>query len=408
LEERIMAKPRTNAQAAEFWADHILSREPAPYTEVNSIIIEGDAIYSFGRHYPMGRIIRREDGTVRRVVVTSSFYPSRGFADTPGDQSNVLMYARDACERARIKLERKPLSHYGNERIPALPRPDDPEPEQYPRTEVPPLFTPWGDPGPEPVKDSVGCVAGVREEYEYQEERYLSPLFPEGVFPQDFTVWHRYPLRDGDEGKSLYARRSHTGVIVWGEERSDWEHFNRLRTPIPTNVDYKQCPHCAAFDVVHDQWYVRMHGPRWGRGRDKGWALYSAMVHNYGSEEGWREARRQDVRRVREAKKVRAEWEERNLIPYDFIGRDADRIIILNDDGYARRIDGEAWRKRLRQQERARRQAERQQRETERMQRQIARLRERRERRKAKTFTGRAELVATNLARIADELSSDA
>lgn len=417
-----MPKPRTNADAAQYWADSILSAERAPAIDVNSIVIGGDTIYSFGSHYPMGQIIRRDDGTVRRVVVTSSFYPSRGFAHTPGDQYNVAAAARAACAKARIKLERKPLSSHGAERIPALPRADDPEPEQYPRTIVPPLFTPSGNPGPEPVKDPAGCIAGRREEYECVEDGFIfhehalrlqdqayafqrgGPRLPsERTTPGEFTFWERYTVKD-EEKRSLRVRRVTNRVNVWGEAHDAYRHFDRH--PIPANVDYKQCPHCAAFAKVHEQWHDRMHGPRWGRGHGRGWALYSEMVERYGSEDGWREARRQDVRRVREARKAREEWERRNLIPYDYVARDADRIPIVNDDGFARRIDGEAWRKRLRQNDREARRRQREQHAREVMERRVASARARRQRRKARSIAGKAEIIATNLARLADELST--
>jgi hypothetical protein len=50
---------------------------------------------------------------------------------------------------------------------------NDIEPDPYPRTEVPVYFEAW-NPGPEPVDDGEGCVAGTREPHTFVEELFLT------------------------------------------------------------------------------------------------------------------------------------------------------------------------------------------------------------------------------------------
>jgi hypothetical protein len=258
-----LRKPRSNADAASYWAEHLLLDTPCDYRNVNSICLSAGEIQSFGSHYPLAKCFRRDDGTVRRVVLTTSYYPSKGFASTPNDQWNVKAAVQEAVARGqraglKIQLDYAPLSHHGAERIPVRPRADDPEPPEWYRTEVPALFTPsWRRPGPEPVKPEEGCIAHTREEYSYQSESYV--LLDSDLRPNDFTVWHRY--RDGEQ-KSLYVRRWHNGVLAWGDKAQSYDYFGRYNDPRRRTEDYIQCPHCAAFDKEHEEWRHLSHGPR--------------------------------------------------------------------------------------------------------------------------------------------------
>jgi hypothetical protein len=63
--------------------------------DVNSVQLRGDTIYSFGRALPDGEGHPDSRGYVRRVVVNSDHYPSRGFANTGWDQSNVKRAVED-------------------------------------------------------------------------------------------------------------------------------------------------------------------------------------------------------------------------------------------------------------------------------------------------------------------------
>jgi hypothetical protein len=89
-----LRKPRSNADAASYWAEHLLLDTPCDYRNVNSICLSAGEIQSFGSHYPLAKCFRRDDGTVRRVVLTTSYYPSKGFASTPSDQWNVKAAVR--------------------------------------------------------------------------------------------------------------------------------------------------------------------------------------------------------------------------------------------------------------------------------------------------------------------------
>jgi hypothetical protein len=401
-----LRKPRSNADAASYWAEHLLLDTPCDYRNVNSICLSAGEIQSFGSHYPLAKCFRRDDGTVRRVVLTTSYYPSKGFASTPSDQWNVKAAVQEAVARGqraglKIQLDYAPLSHYGAERIPVRPRADDPEPPEWYRTEVPALFTPsWRRPGPEPVKPEEGCIAHTREEYSYQSESYV--LLDSDLRPNDFTVWHRY--RDGEQ-KSLYVRRWHNGVLAWGDKAQSYDYFG-YDDPQRSKVDYIQCPHCAAFDKEYEEWRHLSHGPPWGRGRGKGWVEYDEQIALYGSLDGWREARRQDVKRVRDGRKARKEWEERNRVPYDRVGRDCDRIPIVDEKGYARRLDHDAYLKHQNARKRDEQRLHREALEAQKIERGAARLRARRERIRAQRFEVRAAKTAAELARIADELAS--
>lgn len=406
-----LLKPRTNHDAAEWWAAHILLREQADLSRyVNSIEITRDAIYSFGHHYPMGRIVRDAEGNVRRVVVTSASYPSRGFANTPGDQWAVIAAARDALtklnrerpESKRVELEFLPLSSHGlphDGRIQVLPRPEDPEvPEVY--ISVIPTFH-ASDPGPEPIWTDEGCIAGRREEYSFECDDYMTSNLHLQADDQAYTVDGYSTPKPGDflyrqSHGSIYALRARNGVIVWGRDR--WGSSSE-------RTSYKQCPHCESFDAVHDRWRVQARG-QWGMGRFKGYEVYSEMIEAYGSVQGWAEARRANISWVRKQRKLRSEWIERNFIPLHAVSYDADGLPKLVDGRYAMRKDEEAYLKAQRERERRDRRAARQMAEREQMRQRIQKLMDRRARRKAETFFGRADRVANELAALRRELAT--
>lgn len=414
-----MAKPRTNADAAEYWAQSICEREPRDYLTVNSIIVERDVVYSFGRHFPMGVIQRRSDGRVKRVVLNSDSYGSRGWANTPGDQWNVKLAARDYAAKARVPVVEQLLSAYRTGgRIQCRPKPEDPEPEAYPRTEVPPYFH-ARHPGDEPVHDRTNCIAGRVEAYEYQEDEYLLSNLELYADDQTYTMRGYSTPRPGDflyrkygasgTGGSIYARRMHTGHIVVGGKQHEYQHFQEH--PRPANVTYKQCPCCYAHMTAHHRWHVYMHGGyELGHGGyKKGWLRHEALMREHGGEEGWREARRQDLRRVREARKVRAAWEERNFMPFDCVPTKRG-IPVLDADGYPLRKHSEAYFRRQRELERQERQR---QRELERLHReriQVEKFKARVERiraeKRARTFEGAAHNVAITLANLRTNGSS--
>jgi hypothetical protein len=100
-------------------------------------------------------------------------------------------------------------------------------------------------------------------------------------------------------------------------------------------VQYEQCAHCAAFDLVHEQWRYAMHGGRWERRYDRwrGYALYAANLNLHGSMEAWQAAYIEDFRARRAYLKAEREWDERNRVPF-YEG------IVVDSDGYAQREGG--------------------------------------------------------------------
>lgn len=377
-----MAKPRTNWDACAYWADSIHEREPRAGIEVNSIIVAHDVVYSFGRHYPMGVILRGPTGRARTIILNADSYPHRGFADTPGDQSNVASLAHSAVADAswEIEVRRIYLSGYSLDSqrgITLRPRDDDPEPE-WARLEVPTYF--WAtDPGPEPVDDGEGCLAGTHETFEAQEDSLL--WGDHHIVAQDQAYALSEKVRPGahlvfsGSGRYTQQRRAFITRTVYGTHQHDWQAKNDGNIKLSSDDTYRECPHCKRFRELHERWYVRYHGPRWGRDRDRGWKLHSRMIERYGDEQSWREARRTDWRRVRANHLAHQEWVERNHIPLSELP--TERLVgvsvpKLDRDGYPFRKDADAYFIRKRKRERA---AKRQAAETAKRDRRLARER---------------------------------
>ena len=362
-----MAKPRTNYDACAYWADSILEDEPRARIEVNSIIVANDVVYSFGHHYPMGMAVRDDNGRVRTVILNADFYPSRGFANTPGDQSNVRSLAHDAVSRAKWRIEVKMLYLSGysldsRRGVQVRPRADDPEPD-WAYMEVPTYFH-ANDPGPEPVDDGVGCIAGTSETFEAQDDSYIWGDREIAVQDQAYVLEDRNAPPPGafptNVGTGTYAGYRHAFITTthWGEEDSQY----RWNSELPSGDTYRQCPHCAAFQARHKRWHVQMFGPAWGRDRDRGWKLYSEMIAQHGDERGWREARREDWRRVRRAREAHKAWIARNYIPLDAVSTvrvNGVSVPKVDNDGFAYYKDAEAYWKRQRDAERAERRRQR-------------------------------------------------
>jgi hypothetical protein len=343
-------QPRTNEEAAEVWADGILARESGPHMSVNSVLLRGDTIYSFGTHFPMAKMVRDSAGRVRRVVTNSDHYPARGFGNTPWDQSNVRRAVEDRIARAKHKVvhDHLPLSDFGHSRLQLRPVENDIEPDPYPRTEVPVYFEAW-NPGPEPVDDGEGCVADTREPHTFTDSQYV---------PKD-------EVRDDDERLSdreldlggrveIFVRRSTEGFIAYTREQPNHWDQQRAKEQEP-RTELKQCPHCAAFASRHRAWSVQMNGGydwvtnQHGGRRHRhihGFAKHQELRRRFGGEDGWRTARREDYRRVRRLKKLRAEWEARNYCSLDEAPKDRHGLVKLDADGYVPRRPVERLRER--------------------------------------------------------------
>lgn len=389
-----MAKPRTNAQAADYWAEGILALEPQAHITVNSVRVEGDWIYSFGHHFPMGVIERTESGRVKRVLLNRDSYTgTSGWANTGGDQSSVAMAAREAIERSRrsIELESVYLSTYalGGQRgqIRTIPRDGDPEPP-WPYLEVPTYFF-RTDPGPEPVQDRTNCVAGHAEDYSYQDVEYLTSVSPQGAELHVRPYWY--------SNGSMHAHylSAKNGRIEWGEAQGWWQHYDHK----PAGVEYKQCPCCASFQSVHGRWHERMHGSRWHHSNNAqyGYENFCELMDTYGSEANWREARREDWRRVQRGRQAHRDWIERNYIPLSAVSRGKYGVPKLAPGGYALRKDEAAYFLAKRNAERAERRRERQREAEERYRRQVERYKRGIRRRRRPTFEQRARDIVCEL-----------
>lgn len=378
-----MAKPRTNAETIEYWAESICAREPAPYLQVNSIIVDNDVVYSFGNHYPMGVIQRDSRGRVKRVVLNSDFYPSRGFANTPGDQADVRMNARHYAFKARVPIKEMLLSAYktgGKAQV--RPRPDDPEPPADVRYEVPVFFRAT-DPGPEPVdRHPENCIVGEIE-VRNERKRILASARdlrarPDDWADVDFSQWgyaHRDVPRtvldwidyvlDDESFESTWCETIVTTITVWGEK--SYSHVDQIPDEDAHRI-HGHCPHCKEFQERHERWHVKMYGARYGRGHGRGWDQFTDLIMRYEPNdmpetldgswdmqpgiEGWREARKLDAKRVTAARKARKEWEARNLFDLGYVPRKRG-IPDLDADGFIKRKHVEQWEREKRERQKA-------------------------------------------------------
>lgn len=359
-------KPRTNAETAQYWADSILDTEPAPAITVNSVIVRNDVIFSFGSHFPMAVILRDEQGRAHTVITNSDHWPSSGWGNTTGDQWSVRSAANEVVSRSRRKIELKSqlLSNSAGGRIQVRPRANDPEPPAHFSTEIPVPYVAT-DPGPEPVKSPEGCIAGER--------------YGVSVWNGKTLAWTN-DLREGDgrpvelaelpreRTQRTWSRERHVlayiDAVLEGRELlwvgtwvTEWTEYGEpsYMHPAPEGARYEQCPHCKAFDAKHRAWTLRYHGESYGRNRGKGFKQYVAMLERFGSQEAWAKARNEDWHRVRNGRRVRKEWEDRNFIPFDAVTAErVNGISIpkLDSNGHAARKDADAYFKAERERER--------------------------------------------------------
>jgi len=374
------AKPRTNDAAANYWADGILTTERTPYLHVNSVHCEGDAIYSFGHHFPMALIERAPSGRVKRVILNTDNYPHRGWANTSGDQYNVKHAVMDRVSKVKrnIPVLSVPLTAYryrANAGLQIRPNPNDPEPEAYSSIRVPVPFHAY-NPGPEPVKPAAGCIAGREEEYSYATEHHIwldsngHPLsYSRPMLPGDWIV--------GRGRNHIIVERWANGVLRWTDERT-WGG---------STSETKQCPHCRAFDELHAKWSEGMHGGHrrepgvvFGNHttvyrRTRGYAEYRKWMDEFGSTDAWRAARKADVKRVREVRKARAAWVERNFMPLMYVPKVArySKVPKLDPDGFVYPSHAKAYLVEKRKLDRARADVERRQAEVAKRKRTLAR-----------------------------------
>lgn len=415
-----MAKPRTNAEAASYWADGILAREAQPTLDVNSVLVRGDIVYSFGHHFPMGMIQRNAKGQCVRVLVNCDRYtgPS-GFANTSGDQWNVMAEARERVERSprKIELLRCYLSSYALDStngVRVRPYEGDPEPP-WPSLEIPLYFTAT-DPGPEPVKDPKGCIVGSRIAASAMERTMISARDLRPNESPAFSEHERSRIEDAPtRARSVLAHieaimprfdSSYVHVTRWVTTVTDYiEGSNTYWARQESGVKTEQCPHCKAFDQVHGAWHVRMFGTGYGRGRAQGWSQYQHFIEQFGDEQGWRDARREDYRRVRRGREAHAEWTERNHIPLDYVSS-TNGIPNYDGEGYPLRKDEHAYRRAQRATKRRERALVRAHAAHERERRQIERFARGMRRRRRPGFVELANEATNELVRIREAIDA--
>jgi hypothetical protein len=408
-----MAKPRTNDQTCEYWAKSILTDSPAPAIQVNSIIVRNDTVFSFGSHYPMGVIVRDPHGRPKRVLLNSDWYPSRGFANTPGDQASVRAFAHSYANERGVPVVKIPLSAFStNGNIRVRPREDDPEPPSDIRPEVPRRFVAT-NPGPEPVKDPHGCVAGHLQVNGVMVTAWVSDEseLQRNDRPKLYTtVRESAPNRARGVVAYLKALDRYSGPIGYpvtrpGVERIEWVeatyYWPREDTPErkKPNWEQRQCPHCAKFEKRHSAWTSLMRGGYGVRGG--GWLKYQECLERYGGWDGWLEAWREDRDHVRAARQAHAEWYDRNHVPLEYVKTErthTGQVIPRTDsDGYAYRKDAESYWKLRRAAERDRRRAAREAAERERKRRAFERFKNQINSKRPVPFRERAAEVAEAL-----------
>lgn len=234
------------------------------------------------------------------------------------------------------------FSERGDWYVRMTPDANDAQPARVDRTVPKPFHS--TDPGPEPVKNDEGCVAGQLVTTEH--------------IGETVEVW-RKDMQDGDEfievatesgmGNSDYDRvkvkRSWNSHVYIGESAHAYQdegwfdlddnhsrHNSRFTNDDGENVEYVQCSHCKDFDTVHENWRYRMHGERYSRRFDEpgGYSVYAKMIDMYGTPEAWREAYLTDLHERKAYLKADREWDQRNRVPF-YDG------IIVDSHGYAQR-----------------------------------------------------------------------
>lgn len=213
------------------------------------------------------------------------------------------------------------FSEKGNWYVRLQPDPDDPQPDYVDR-KIPKPYTPTAKvyPGSEPVKTDDGfitfennkrvqtytsqCIAGTTEEYSYVSGNYKFHGKSNGIV----NVYQGY----GIYGDYLTW---HNGRFYYGE--TQYEPYNLRREQDYT--DYKQCPHCKAYDAIKARWNRLMHGDYWSERRfdqNTGWAKAAEMLRRFDSYEHWQQAYIEDFRARREYLKVEREWDQRNRVAF--------------------------------------------------------------------------------------------
>jgi hypothetical protein len=221
------------------------------------------------------------------------------------------------------------FSERGEWFVQLAPDPLDPEPEWPQRTVPKPFYA--LDPGPEPVKHDVDCLAGT-ETVEMETRKVF--IMEDDRRDGDVSL-------PGDHGRYFadYVERWVKVVYQW-HEKGYWWHGPPAFENAGEEQHRKQCPHCELFDRQHRAWDHAMNGEGWREHHRKGYrqmveclAAYSLppVAENWPespTRKAWQQAYIEDFRRVRDARREHRAWRERNRVPFE------DGIEI-DHDGYA-------------------------------------------------------------------------
>lgn len=343
-----MRKPRRNDEAITFWVDQILKDEVGPSFDVNSIHLDGDTIYHYGRHYPMATIIRKvprlpkgqtrrfsaDDGPTIAVLINSTRWGgASGFGQSTDAVVNGLRSEiKSACKGTDIKVYEYPLTSpklANDDRFKAEESEDDPEPDVMSKPELATVPTSRPiNPGPEPIKDDHGCIAGTRDDFEAAEECTIYISFGSGtVLPTDVVV------RVSEHGdvtvrRWMNASIEYTETNTYGNRKSQHAKI--------------QCPHCAAHDRKMTQWrtlYFGGHNYQTGTKVRLGWKAYSANLEVFGDEYHWGQARFW-LHRIWEAQvKAHDEWMGRNTMSWGSLPKKVwGNVVVVDIDPETGRV----------------------------------------------------------------------
>lgn len=201
-------------------------------------------------------------------------------------------------------------SEHGVWYVSLRPNPDDPTPTWRNRSVAKPFHA--LDPGPEPVDDGVGCIAGTEDRFYGVSEQFADMAYYPSLRSWDWCI---------RRGRYVYVQRTVPMAIIYGSERYRYGG-------LAINETYKQCAHCAAFQARHEAWELAYRGERWGGDRDKGFKQMCEALERFGSREAWQDAYLEDFRATRDARKAYREWTDRNRTLFED-GMEVD------DDGFA-------------------------------------------------------------------------
>lgn len=292
------------------------------------------------------RLFADEDGTlaIRYHATKVVFVHKDGTYTLANGGWNTIT----TLQKIRSYTPAKLFSERGEWYLRLQPSKRDPEPECVDRS-IPKPYQPAAKvfPGAEPVKTDDGfitfendkrvqtytspCMVGQHEEYSYIVGNYAwgDKEIPPGAEP---NVGQYSDVKTEGMSGRLYGDYFtwHNGVIAYGA--TQYEPYGEVRVKLGKYTDYKQCPHCKAYDDLLSRWKRLMYGG-WDERRfddNTGWDMWSKMMTRFRTVEAWQQAYLTDLRDRRAYLKAYREWDDRNKVAfYDGVK--------IDKDGYALR-----------------------------------------------------------------------